>query len=67
MKVTTNTKKRWAASAAMMPASPAGSRQGYWMDTCPVHGLTSFNTIIDGCEQCAAKRLAEKDKKDANA
>ena len=37
------------------------------MDTCPVHGLTSFNTIIDGCEQCAAKRLAEKDKKDANA
>jgi len=45
----------------------AGSRQGYWMDTCPVHGLTSFNTIIDGCEQCAAKRLAEEDKKDANA
>lgn len=42
------------------PVSPPGSRNGGWMDNCPKHGRTPFNTIVDGCEQCARERLEEK-------
>lgn len=56
--------RRWRAEecAVRMPVSPPGSRSGYWLDDCPVHGHTSFNTIINGCEQCAANRIAGEDK-----
>lgn len=44
-------------------ASAPGSRQGYWMDDCLIHGRTSFNTTVNGCEQCAAARLANEPEK----
>lgn len=55
------TRRFWAADVARMPASPPGSRNGHWVDTCPVHGSTQFNTIIEGCELCAASRIAKED------
>jgi len=48
------------AEATRSPASMPGSRNGWWMDNCPKHGHTSFNTIVEGCEQCARERLEEK-------
>jgi hypothetical protein len=51
-------RRKQEASAA--PASPTGSRNGWWMDNCPKHGHTSFNTVVEGCEQCARERLEEK-------
>jgi hypothetical protein len=33
-------------------------RNHWWMDECKVHGVTSFNSIIEGCESCARERLA---------
>lgn len=44
-----------------LPASPPGSRTGWYMDDCPKHGHTSFNTIVNGCEQCARERLEKED------
>lgn len=35
------------------------SRNGWWMGDCPIHGRTSFNTIVDGCERCADENLVK--------
>lgn len=40
--------------------SAPGSRNGWWMDDCEKHGRASFNTIVNGCEQCARERLEKK-------
>lgn len=42
----------------LLNPSPPGSHHGWWMDVCAKHGETSFNSIVDGCEQCARERLA---------
>ena len=38
------------------------ARNGYILAECPVHGHVSFNTIVEGCEECARERLAIQDQ-----
>jgi hypothetical protein len=37
------------------------ARNYWWMGECAIHGETSFNSIIQGCEACARERLSKLD------
>lgn len=37
-------------------------RNHWWMGECSIHGETSFNSVIEGCEACARERLERESK-----
>ena len=58
MKRTKESQRQANAFTANLPASPPGSRNGWWIEDCPVHGKGQpFGTVCGGCFKCAQDRI----------
>ncbi len=47
-------RKEWCKGSVVV-------RNFWWLEECAIHGYTSYNSIIEGCELCGRERFNSKD------